>query len=149
MVNVITVEPLNRWIQFRFTLSHSLVPYNILVATAIITGFIHIVGQKGSKGDKGYPGKCSALCGESCVFGARGILQEARVGGRDVLSLRALQEAVEEGNKTARELETGLRDIMDLTEDEANRVYTYLLFRNSVCDLTLLRGGPDSEFQNY
>lgn len=83
------------------------------------------------------------------MFGARGILQEARVGGRDVLSLRALREAVEEGNKTAQELETGLRNIMDLTEDEANRVYTYLLFRNSVCDLTLLRNGPDSEFQNY
>ena len=101
-------------------------------------------GDKGSQGSTGQPGTCPILCTGSCVSGARGILELAEVDGRGVLSINQLRAVVTQGNQTARSIEAGLKSVKDLTERQANEVYVYLLFKNSVCDLSLL-GGPDSE----
>lgn len=85
------------------------------------------------------------MCGNSCAFGARGILQVAKEDGGDNISIDSLRAAVEEGNQTAMALESRLLSVDDLSEAEANRVFTYLLFRNGVCDASLLRGPPDGK----
>lgn len=85
---------------------------------------------------------CPELCGNSCAFGARGILQETMTDGTDIMSIDALREAVECGNRTAMALERKLVSIGDLSDADANSVFTYLLFRNGVCDNSLLLSGP-------
>ena len=107
-------------------------------------------GRKGQKGSQGRPGICPTLCGNSCEFGARGVLQEAMADGTDILSIDALREAVERGNRTAMALERNRVSIDKLSDADANSVYTYLLFRNGVCDNSLLLSGldpPTGEFQ--
>lgn len=64
------------------------------------------------------------------------------VGG--VFSVDSLRAAVEEGNRTAKALERNILSVDDLSVAEANNVYTYVLFRNGVCDYSWL-SGPDSE----
>ncbi len=74
------------------------------------------------------------------MSGARGILELAEVDGRGVLNMERLRAVVTQGNKTARVIEAGLKSVAELTEREANEVYVYLLFKNSVCDISLLSG---------
>lgn len=80
--------------------------------------------------------------------GARGILELAQVEGRDVLSIDALSAVVMQGNRTARVIQSGYRSIQSLSEREANELYVYLLFKNSVCDISLL-SGPDRKLLSY
>lgn len=79
------------------------------------------------------------------MFGARGILQEAKGEDGETLSIASLRAAVDAGNRTAVALERKMLSINDLSVAEANNVFTYILFRNSICDLSLL-SGPDSEY---
>lgn len=97
------------------------------------------------RGATGAPGMCPSFCSESCVFGARGILERARVNERGVLTLDSLKEAVMQGNRTAQSIERGRTAVKDLTAEQANQLYVYLIFKNSICDVTLLTDSDDGE----
>lgn len=99
--------------------------------------------MKGSRGPSGIPGTCPTWCGSNqCEIGARSVLQEAIVDGK--VSIAALSAVVDEGNKTAEEIENGMLSIESLSVERANSLYTYLIFKNGICDTALLNG-PDSE----
>lgn len=99
------------------------------------------------QGPTGLPGKCPTFCSDACVFGARGILEQARINEKGVLTINSLKEAVWEGNRTAQSIESGVVSVEDLNERKANELYVYLLFKNSVCDASLLGGGPPDSKQ--
>ena len=86
------------------------------------------------------------------MFGARGILEQTKIDERGVLTIDSLGEAVEQGNMTARWIEAGELEVGDLDETQANELYVYLMFKNSICDMSLLRalspGTPDSELRS-
>lgn len=93
--------------------------------------------------------RCPTWCGTSsnqCEIGARSVLQQALVDGN--VSIAALRAVVDEGNKTAEEIEKGTLSIDSLSVERANSVYTYLLFKNGVCDTAMLISGPDSEYND-
>ena len=76
------------------------------------------------------------------MHGARGILENTRIDEDGVLKIDSLKDAVMEGNRTAEKIESGHLSVGDLNEPQANELYVYLLFKNSICDTTLLRSGP-------
>lgn len=68
-------------------------------------------------------------------------MELARSDNRGIISIASLRAAVDEGNKTAMMIESGQLTVSDLGMTRANKLYVYLLFRNSVS----LLGGPDSK----